>query len=133
MKFKKHISLFLAFFLLVSNLGMAFNVHYCDNKIASVTTNSASNSCEIEANCCGVVEVESKCCTTKIVKSTDKLDQLFEKLNLPVFDVFIINIECSHTFHSIKYRFIKSKIATYYCNPNAPPLYLLYSQYTFYA
>lgn len=36
MNFKKHISLFLAFFLLVSNVGFALDVHYCGVEIASI-------------------------------------------------------------------------------------------------
>ena len=38
MQFKKHISLLIAFFLLVSNSGLAFNVHYCGDKIAAVSS-----------------------------------------------------------------------------------------------
>ena len=69
MNFRKHIGLFLTFFLLVSTLGLAFNVHYCDNEIASVSINTASNSQEIEKNCCGKIEKMSKCCKNKIIKT----------------------------------------------------------------
>jgi hypothetical protein len=40
MNFKKQISIFLAILLLVSNVGLAFNVHYCGGEIASVSLNS---------------------------------------------------------------------------------------------
>ena len=62
MNIKRCTSLFLAFLLLVSNVGMAFNVHYCDDEIASVSLNTATNSQEIEKDCCGKVERASKCC-----------------------------------------------------------------------
>jgi hypothetical protein len=132
-KFRKHISLFLAFFLLLSNLGMACNVHYCDGQVASVTLNTSANSHEIEKECCGIVEKDSKCCHNEIVKSSDKSDQIIQKSNLLVFDVFIINTDSSFEFLTTNFHFQKSTIITYFCDANAPPLYLLYSQYTFYA
>jgi hypothetical protein len=55
MKFKKHISILLAFFLLVSNVGLAFDVHYCGEKVASIQpfylkSGEVSNS--VEKGCC---------------------------------------------------------------------------------
>ena len=38
MIFKKHISLLIALLVLVSNSGLAFNVHYCEGKIASISS-----------------------------------------------------------------------------------------------
>jgi predicted transcriptional regulator len=38
MQIKKHIALLLAFFLLISNSGLAFNVHYCGEKIAAISS-----------------------------------------------------------------------------------------------
>ncbi len=133
MNFKKHISLFLAVFLLVSNMGLAFTIHYCDNEIASVSINRASNSQEIEKDCCGIVEKESKCCKNKIIKSQEKSDQITVRImaldaNYEVFCndwkpvVFSNEIHCN-----------QSELPSYYCDAHAPPLYLLYSQYTFYA
>ncbi|WP_395061243.1 hypothetical protein [Flavobacterium sp.] len=133
MIFKKHISIILAIFLLVSNVGLAFNVHYCDDVVASVTLNSTSNSPEVEKDCCGIVEKESKCCKNKIVKSSDKSDQLIEKSTTPTFDAFIVNKDWKYVVFNANFYHKNSETPTYYCNANAPPLYLLYSQYTFYA
>lgn len=133
MNFRKHISLFLAFFLLVSNLGLAFNVHYCDNEIASVSINSVSNAQEIEKDCCGKVERNSKCCKNKTIKSNEKTDQI----TVTVFSVdanyYLVFNQWNPTVFINKIYFIKRDIPTYYCDANAPPLYLLYSQYTFYS
>ncbi len=38
MTFKKYTSVLLAFYLLVSTTGLAFNVHHCGDEIASVST-----------------------------------------------------------------------------------------------
>lgn len=130
MKFKKHICILLTFFLLVSNLGLAFNVHYCGNIIASVTISTAVKS---EANCCGAVEKESKCCKDKIIKADPKSDQLlmkigsFEPNSLPAYSNWAPAL-----FTEVPHYKTREN-ATYYCEANAPPLYLLYSQYTLYA
>jgi hypothetical protein len=133
MNFKKQISLFLAFFLLVSNLGLAFNVHYCDNEIASVSINTNSNFLEIEKDCCGKVEKESKCCKNKIIKSNEKSDQIVVKIFSVDANYNLVDHQWEPTVFDNTIHFKKRAIPAYYCNVNAPPLYLLYSQYTFYA
>lgn len=133
MQIKKQISLFLAIFLLVSNVGLAFNVHYCEDKIASVTLNLPSNSHEIEKDCCGVVEKKSKCCHDKIIKSNDKSDQLLVKSFSFNADVYYVIEDWHPIVLTSIIHFQKAGITSYSCDANAPPLYLLYSQYTFYA
>ncbi len=133
MNFRKHISLFLALFLLVSNLGLAFNVHYCDNEIASVSINTASNSQEIEKNCCGKIEKKSKCCKNKIIKSNEKFDQITVKISsLDVNSILFFSEWKLVVFRDI-FNFKPREITTHNCDANTPPLYLLYSQYTFYS
>jgi hypothetical protein len=133
MNFRKHICILLTFFLLGSNLGLAFNVHYCDDKIASVSLSTASNIQEVEMNCCGEVEIASKCCKNKIIKTEIKSDQIlvkslcFDANFIPVFN------EWKPFLFSSNFNFKSRDNVTYYCDANAPPLYLLYSQYTFYA
>ena len=131
MKFHKQICLFLAFFVLVSNAGFAVTVHDCDDQIASVSFNTASPAA-IEEDCCGVVEKISHCCKDRIVVLQKKSDQAvvksfsFEWQELifpePIFSVFSIAAIPSQ----------KNKVAAYYCDSNAPPLFKLYSQYIFY-
>jgi hypothetical protein len=133
MQIKKHIALLLAFFLLVSNLGLALNVHYCDEEIASVSINTAFNSQEIEKNCCGTIEKKSKCCKNKIIKSTEKQDQITVKISSLDAQYNLIFNEWKPDAFADKSNFKPRDIATYYCDANAPPLYLLYSQYTLYA
>ncbi len=133
MNFKKHINLLLTFFLLVSNLGLAFNVHYCDNEIASVSINTASNSQEIEKNCCGKIEKKSKCCKNKIIKSNEKSDQITVKISSLDVNFILFFSEWKPVVFGDIFNFKPREIAAYYCDANAPPLYLLYSQYTFYA
>lgn len=133
MIFKKQISIILAVFLLVSNLGLAFNVHYCADKIASVSVSAISNSQEIEKDCCGKVVIESKCCKNKIIKSTEKSDQITVKISSVDAQYNLVFNEWQPVTFLEKSNFKPRDFATYYCDANAPPLYLLYSQYAFYA
>lgn len=132
MIFKKQLSVLLTCFLLVSNLGLAFNVHYCDDKIASITINSAP-SIEQKDGCCGIVEKESQCCNDKVIKAEIKTDQIIVKsLSFDAGFIAVTKYWKPQVF--IPENHFKQKDTTiYYCDANAPPLYLLYSQYTLYA
>jgi hypothetical protein len=129
MIFKKRISLVLAFFLLVSNLGLAFNVHYCGNEIDTVSLSSSSQNVDC---CCRIVEKESSCCNDKIIKAEIKSDQIIYKSLTFDIDFQATNTHCKPIVSASNFNFKQRDNSTYYCDANAPPLYLLYSQYTFY-
>ena len=133
MIFKKYISVLLTVFLLVSNLGLAFNVHYCDDEIASITINSAPVSSEKVDECCGIVEKDSKCCNDKIIKAEIKADQIIVKTVSFDADFLPVTYDWKPQIFTPNYNFKKRDNVTYYCDAHAPPLYLLYSQYTFYS
>jgi len=140
MNFKKHISFFLALFLLVSNVGFAVDVHYCGGEIASVkpvlwkTVASQNTS---EKSCCPPktlkVEKNDSCCKDKVVHFQKKSGNV--TLNSISFQPdFIILFEEWNpvVFYEIS-NFENNRIISYYCDANAPPLFKLYHQYIFYA
>ena len=130
---KKQLSILLTFLLLVSNLGLAFNVHYCADEIESITINLAPASAKVVDECCGIVEEEPGCCKDKIIKAEIKSDLIIVKS--VSFDAeFIQDYNFwKPFFFSSNLNFKTRDKQTYYCDTHAPPLYLLYSQYTFYA
>lgn len=141
MRFKKHISLLLSFFLLVSNVGFAIDVHYCGGEIASVKPvfwKTVQSQSTVEESCCppkvsSNVEKNGGCCKDKVVNIQKKSENvtltsisfqpdfnfLFEEWKLVVF--------CELP------NFENNCITSYYCDANAPPLFKLYHQYIFYA
>lgn len=136
MQFKKHISLLLAFFLLVSNSGLAFNVHFCEGKIASITSIfSKDEVCEVivekEKSCCDKLEVShKKCCSDKKVNLKNKI----EKIVLTTFS-FELDSFCFFNDSNFKITsptsFVTSpRILDYCCDAHAPPFYKLYCQFT---
>jgi hypothetical protein len=134
MKFKSHIIIFLAILLLVSNTGLAFNVHYCGDKIASVSLGSTEPSIlQKGEDCClkKAIKKESCCKDKKIVlkeKAEDKIVKFFSFQ----FDYACLESEYQPTVFTTAPSFEKNQSLTYYCDANAPPLFKLYSQYLLY-
>ena len=138
MIFKKQLSILIAFLVLVSNSGLAFNIHFCEGKIDSVTSVfSDSEACAIpiedEITCCAKLEPShSSCCSNKKVTLDNKVEKI-------TFKIVVFELDSMLHFNVLKpIQFLNRtsdsvlQYAGYYCNNYAPPLYLLYSQYTFY-
>ncbi len=137
MQLKKHITILLAIFVLVSNSGLAFNVHFCEDKIASITTVfSKEEVCvtpEKEETCCAKLQkTHKKCCSDKEVNLKNKTEKVVVKTFIDA-DLFLFNNKNEVLISTPIFKSIKNEICTYFFNSNAPPLYLLYSQYIFYA
>ena len=133
MKITKHISIFLAILLLVSNVGLAFNVHYCGGNIASVSLENFSKNNNSEIDCCGKEIKKSSCCNDKKIKIEKKSDNSIVKT---------FSFEIHQPFNIIEWKSIKvvdfssftnNQTLHFWCDANAPPFYKLYSQYIFYA
>ena len=132
MSLKKITVLFLAFLLLVSNVGFAFDVHYCGGKIASISLNTTVKA-EPEKSCCAKTEKKSSCCKDKVVHVEKKSDDATVK-------VFFFQIAFPAVIQELKPiaflaipNFKSSQIIAYCSDANAPPLFKLYQQYIFYA
>lgn len=133
MKIRKYIHVVLAIFLLVSNIGLAFNVHYCGDSVASISVTSFVKETIGGVDCCGKKIIKSSCCKDKKVVLEKKSEQSILKdfsfvLEFPM-------VCCSWTptkFYSLV-SCINIPKYTYVCEANAPPLYQLYSQYIYYA
>ena len=140
MCFKKQVSLFLAFFVLIANSGLAFNVHYCEGKIASISSVFSNDEvCDTpipaEAKTCCKKQVEShkKCCSDKEVNLKNKAEKI--TIKSVSFNVDSLFFEPLFSYVSFISNFVDfpNQITFFQCNVHAPPLYQLYCQYTFYA
>ncbi len=137
MKFNKHISLFLALFLLVSNLGLSFNVHYCGEKISSIAPvymTPVVVTQKVEKDCCGaMLEKKKSCCNDKVVVIQKKAENVIIK----AFTFSTINqlmlSDWSPIIFTKKYFFKNNRAVAYFCDAHAPPFFKLYKQYIFYA
>ncbi|RTY90929.1 hypothetical protein [Flavobacterium sp. GT3R68] len=133
MNFRKHLSVIIAFFLLVSNVGMALNVHYCGDEIASVSLKTSIYAADYEKDCCGVVEKRSNCCNDRVVQFQKKIDHsVFKAFSSDSVFTFIA-AEWHPVMFTTLFNFKNDPAASYYCDANAPPFFQLYHQYIFYA
>jgi hypothetical protein len=133
MNIKKCTSLFLAFLLLVSNVGLAFNVHYCGKEIASVSLNTIV-SLQTEKGCCEKIAAKKdSCCKDKVVNFQKKSENATAKAFFfaPHFS-FLIQ-ESQNVVFSQNTNFKSTQVTSYFCDANAPPLFKLYNHYIFYA
>ena len=133
MNFKKHTCIVLAFLLLVSNIGFAFNVHYCGNKIESVSLKSVFLEDNAEKNCCGFVEKKSSCCKDKVFHFQKKSDGFDAKTFSFHSEMHFFAENQNSNFTSFPSNFKQNQVTSYFCDANAPPFFKLYSQFIFYA
>jgi hypothetical protein len=134
MKITKCTSLFLAFLILVSNVGMAFSVHFCGGKVAGVSSayNILHQSPKSVHQCCIEKAKENKgCCKDKVVKLNKKSDFTSKVFSFDMATLIILPEP--KTVQVAVHTIIGSIISLYHCDANAPPLFKLYSQYVFYA
>ena len=135
MQFRKGTSILLALFILFSNLGLAFNVHYCQNKIASVSVNyEFSETCDAPiTSCCAAENNHKKCCSDKVVKLEKKSDNILVKsLQLDLHSFIVGELNWGPNFNSVA-SVDSNQMIDFYCDSNAPPFYKLYCQLVFYA
>jgi len=133
MNFKKQVSIFLAILLLVSNVGLAFNVHYCGDEIASVSLNSTLSSLKSEKGCCETkASKKDSCCKDKKIVVQKKTDNGIVKSFSFQFDYAFVVPEYSPIVFIAVPSFKNNLNLSYYCDANAPPLFKLYNQYLLY-
>lgn len=123
----------MSFLILVSNMGLAFNVRYCGSEITSVTLKTPAEDKNLEKDCCGVVEKKSHCCKDKEVKFQKKTDNLIQKTVSFHTDFIFLANEWNPLVLSFVSNFKKDSFLLYCCDANAPPFFKLYHQYIFYA
>lgn len=136
MKFKKHISILLAFVVILTATSYNFTIHYCKDTIASISFNTLiekSNCKKESSSCCATKKNYKKCCSDKVVKVEKKKDTILSKnFKIGVGNYFL---QKPNLFEILKNQiFYKSnKNVTFYCDSNAPPIYKLNCQLVFYA
>ena len=127
---KKQASILLTFFVLISNLGLAFNVHYCEDKIESITLSTSPVLLKVIDECCGIVNINLDCCVDKVIKAEIKSDQIIK--NTLLLDFIAINNFWNSGYYIRTTNFQDRAIVSFSCVTNIRPLYLLHKQHTFY-
>lgn len=128
----------MAFYLLISSSGLAFNVHYCGETIASVSSVFTTDEpCVMdvlpeEKLCCATSsDSHDGCCSDETIQA-DFDDVVIKQLQFD-FDYVSVFPSAEFSFFSNRVEPTNEQLFNYYCDANAPPLYQLYSQFVFYA
>jgi hypothetical protein len=133
MLMKKPLSLLLAFFMLLSQFGFAFQVHYCGDSIASVQLNALAVTQNVEDDCCGIVEKETSCCNDKTIQLSKKSDTFIPIQHATTSAILVVSSHTTADWFCPSYgSAITPTIPTYYWESHAPPLFKLYSQFIYY-
>lgn len=136
MQFKKQFGLIMAFLVLVSNSGMAINVHFCEGKIAAISTVfSKEEVCEVpvkeETACCAKPDpTHKKCCSDKQVDLKNKTEKIVLKTFSFDLDSVVLPVQWEPQFFNAAFCTISAGNPGYHCDANAPPLYRLYCRFT---
>ncbi|AWA28819.1 hypothetical protein HYN48_01225 [Flavobacterium magnum] len=142
MKFQKSTCLILAMLVLFSNAGLAFSLHFCEGKVAAVSSVFHSGPvCEMEKQpikktCCAKKKAEKhrKCCSDKKVSLTSKSDNgIFKNVAFQFEATFPKHEPLNPTQEKATVLRGPEKTIRYYCDAHSPPLYLLYSHCILYA
>lgn len=141
MQLKKHISLLLSSLILLANMGLALNVHYCHGEVSQVSlAYKVKELCEqpsthAEHACCANLDApKKKCCTNDLVKLKDRADNVIIEKSLHIdLTSFCTFNEYKPLLNFGEKVIVKSQKPAFYCEANAPPLYKLYCRYTLYA
>lgn len=133
MKFKTCTSFLLAVLILVSNIGLVLNVHFCGGQIAAVTIKSSiENPNKATSSCCDATEKDTNCCHNKTLKFQKKSD--FASIKSFAFKTtyYIAPTLCAINFYETQVGYHTVQQTSFYCNSNAPPLWKLHHQFIFY-
>lgn len=138
MNFKKHISIFLALFILLVNSSASLVLHYCHDQIAYVALVYQENKLvdsASEDSCCASdsVEDDGGCCSNEEIKVEKKVDYSLLKDFQFHFTAVTFPSYQEKNFDFKTNNYSKQENVGFYCDSHAPPLYKLYSQYVFYA
>lgn len=123
----------LSFFILISNLGLAVNIHYCHDKVASVSLNYSTPSEDDSDCCCIKKDVKKKCCSETTLKTEKKSDNFVVKSISLDLGQFVLTQQFDFNFKEQIFSIESQKLIENYSESNSPPLYKLYCQLVFYA
>jgi hypothetical protein len=141
MKIRKCIGMCLALLVLVSNTGLAFNVHFCEGVIATVTSAfNTDEACSMKAEpsasgCCSSAKQTSHedCCKNKLVNLKEKSDKgIVKTLKFELTAPFLIRVINSVPEYK-KEADTRALAPVVSAGIHSPPLFKLYSQYLLYA
>ena len=134
MNFRKSTALMLAFIMLISNIDLAFSVHYCGSNISSIGVYE-HKPIATPKSCCAINSSnDKKCCSEKVIRIKDGSERIAEKIFFPQnIDILFLPQQTNSPIIKRSAIAWKDDSFSYYCKNTGPPLFKLFSQFIFYA
>ena len=147
MKMQTYIRIVLALVLVISNLGVAFSMHFCQGQIERVKLNHLDNQvCKMKqpTACCAVKEQANHCEQPQEQEEDDDCckdlayaDDLQDQMSVDILKISPIDYAILHTLFKIEipeFHLVKGIISPldFYVQSNAPPIYILHQQLVLY-
>lgn len=135
---RKIVSIWLVIIILFSNSGWAFSLHFCKERLASISiesiyTSENQDACvSLSTDCCSDTDIHDKCCESDFFESSSSDSNIVTKVFQWQLIPFIVE-KIQFAFDYLTASKSKKKIVGFYIDSNAPPLYCLYCQLVFYA
>lgn len=148
MKMQNYIRVVLSLLLVVSNLSVAFSMHFCQGQVENVKLNHFDNKvCKMQmpTSCCAEKE-ETKHCEIPVEKKDNKddcckdlayADELQDQQTVDVLKVSPIVFQEFPVIQMFEFLTENStttfqKYLDFYVESNAPPIYILHKKLVFY-
>ena len=149
MKMQKYIRVFLSLILIISNLSVAFSMHFCGGQIEQIKINHLDNKvCKMQmpTSCCADKEEANHCeipsdkekektddCCTDLAYTEDIQQQQIVKI-LKVYPIVFEQypLVLSSNFPDLKLQIKSKNVLDFYVESNAPPIYILHHQLVVY-
>lgn len=150
MKMQKYIRVILSLILILSNLSVAFSMHFCGGQIEQIKLNHLDNKVckmQVPTSCCSDKQEVNHCETPNQKESNNKdedcckdlaiADELQQQQIVKVLKILPIIFEEFSTIQYFEFPDVDSKITSkqtldFYVESNAPPIYKLNQQFIFY-
>ena len=146
MKMQTYIRVVLSLLLIVSNLGVAFSMHFCQGQIEMVKLNHLDNKvCKMQkpTSCCAEKEEIKHCEIPQEEKQDDcckdlaYADDLQHQNSVDILKITPVDFAVLAVILKIDLPFVNQTKAIYalldsYVESNAPPIYILHQQLVLY-
>ncbi|MBQ0148335.1 MAG: hypothetical protein KBS93_07825 [Flavobacteriaceae bacterium] len=147
MKMQKYIRILLSLVLIISNLSVAFSMHFCQGQVEKVQLNHLDNKvCKMQqlASCCETKQTANHCKTSKennldedCCKDLAYAEDFQDQIAIKVFKISPIDFFVAPTILKVVFPLDLNKTGCitpldFYIESNAPPIYILHKQLVLY-
>lgn len=146
MKMQRYIRIILSFILILSNLSVAFSMHFCGGQVEEIKLSKLENEVckmEMKASCCADTKPKDHCTDHKDESKDDcchdkaYAEDLQHQQTANIFKISPLIFQEFKPIQLFEFNTIspvaaQKQFLDFYVASNAPPIYIIYRQLVFY-